>query len=176
LKVETTKTIENLDGQVQEEEKLRQHARSILSVIQRTKVQLIELRPTINNEANQKLQKINDDLTTNFQLFEQSLNNYKHIYGNISDDLDKMITRVTEDMTELRSRLDEKQIEIQVYNTTRDEYENIIENITKIIQTIEIKSQQTHGSDLQQNLNLLKDLTNELQTHRSLIDRFNNKN
>ncbi|CAF3855305.1 unnamed protein product, partial [Adineta steineri] len=172
LKVETTKTIENLDGQVQEEEKLRQHARSILSIIQRTKVQLIELRPTINNEANQKLQKINDDLTTNFQLFEQSLNNYKHTHGNISDDLDKMITRVTEDMTELRSRLDEKQIEIQVYNTTRDEYENIIENITKIIQTIETKSQQTHGSDLQQNLNLLKDLTNELQTHRSLIDRL----
>lgn len=55
LKNETTKTIENLDVQIQEEDKLRQHARSMLSVIQRTKIQLIELHPTVNDEANQKL-------------------------------------------------------------------------------------------------------------------------
>ncbi|CAF4949255.1 unnamed protein product, partial [Rotaria sp. Silwood1] len=30
--------------------------------------------------------KIDDDLTTNYELFEQSLNNYKRVYGNISDD------------------------------------------------------------------------------------------
>ncbi|CAF4281670.1 unnamed protein product, partial [Rotaria sordida] len=75
----------------QEQEKLRQNACTILSIIQRTKVQLIELRPTINDETDQKLKKIDDDLTTNYELFEQSLNNYKRVYGNISDDLDKMI-------------------------------------------------------------------------------------
>jgi hypothetical protein len=55
LKNETTKIVENLDQQVQEQEKLRQNARIMLSTIQRTKVQLIELRPTINDEADQKL-------------------------------------------------------------------------------------------------------------------------
>ncbi len=55
LKSETTKIVENLDQQVQEQEKLRQNARIMLSTIQRTKVQLIELRPTINDEADQKL-------------------------------------------------------------------------------------------------------------------------
>lgn len=56
MKNQTSKTVENLDQQVQEQEKLRQNARTILSIIQRTKVQLIELRPTMNNEADQKLQ------------------------------------------------------------------------------------------------------------------------
>jgi len=55
LKNQTSKTVENLDQQVQEQEKLRQNARTILSIIQRTKVQLIELRPTMNTEADQKL-------------------------------------------------------------------------------------------------------------------------
>jgi len=56
LKTQTIRTIENLDQQIQEQEKLRQNARSILAIIQRTKVQLIELRPTMNDEAKQKLQ------------------------------------------------------------------------------------------------------------------------
>lgn len=55
LKNETIKTVEGLDQQIQEQEKLRQNARIILSIIQRTKVQLIELRPTMNDEADQKL-------------------------------------------------------------------------------------------------------------------------
>jgi hypothetical protein len=55
LKNEATKTIQSLDEEVQEQEKLRQNARAILSIIQRTKVQLIELRPTMNDEADQKL-------------------------------------------------------------------------------------------------------------------------
>jgi len=55
LKNETTKTVQNLDQQVHEEEKLRQNARIILSIIQRSKVQLIELRPTVNNQADQTL-------------------------------------------------------------------------------------------------------------------------
>lgn len=56
LKNETTTAIQNLDVQIQEEDKLRQHARSVLSIIQHTKVQLIELRPTANHEADDKLQ------------------------------------------------------------------------------------------------------------------------
>ena len=55
MKNETIKTVEVLDQQIQEQEKLRQNARIILSIIQRTKVQLIELRPTMNDEADQKL-------------------------------------------------------------------------------------------------------------------------
>lgn len=97
-----------------------------------------------------------DDLTTNFQIFEQTLDDYRHNYGNISDDLDKMIIRVFEDMTEVRSRLDEKQLELETYTTTRNEYDTIVEDITKIIQSIETKAKQTHQNDLRQNLNLLK--------------------
>ncbi|CAF4391158.1 unnamed protein product, partial [Rotaria sordida] len=82
--------------------------------------------------------KIDDDLTTNYELFEQSLNNYKRVYGNISDDLDKMITQ------------------LNAYNTIRDEYENLMENTLKIIQIIETKTQQSYGIDLRQNLDLLK--------------------
>lgn len=55
LRNETIKRVENLDQEVEEQEKLRQNARTILSIIQRTKVQLIELRPTMNDEADQKL-------------------------------------------------------------------------------------------------------------------------
>jgi hypothetical protein len=55
LKNETTRTVENLDHQLQEQEKLRQNARTMLSILQRTKVQLIELRPTVTGESDQKL-------------------------------------------------------------------------------------------------------------------------
>ncbi|CAF3934598.1 unnamed protein product, partial [Rotaria sordida] len=78
LKNETIKIIENLDNQLQEQEKLRQNARTMLSIIQRIKVQLIELHPTMSNEANQKLEKIDEDLRKNFHLFEQSLDDYKN--------------------------------------------------------------------------------------------------
>ena len=56
LKTETSRTIAHLDEQMQEQEKLRQHARTILSNIQRIKVQLIELRPTMSDDASQTLQ------------------------------------------------------------------------------------------------------------------------
>jgi molybdopterin-guanine dinucleotide biosynthesis protein len=55
LKNESVKTVEGLDHQVQEQEKLRQNARNMLSIIQRTKVQLIELRPTLSGEGDHKL-------------------------------------------------------------------------------------------------------------------------
>ncbi|CAM4803210.1 unnamed protein product [Rotaria magnacalcarata] len=172
LKDETTKTIQTLDQQVEEQEKLRQNARAMLSIIQRTKVQLIELRPSINDEADQKLKKIDDDLSINFALFDQSLTDYKRLFGNPTDDLDKMVTRVLEDMTEIKIRFDEKESELNAYNVIRDEYENMMETILRIIQIIETKTQQSHGIDLRQNLDLLKDLTNEMQTHRPLIDRL----
>lgn len=91
-------------------------------------------------------------------------------------------------MTETRTRLDEKHAELETYNVTREEYDTTVEDINKIIQTIENKSKQTQGNDLRQTLNLLKvnfkdenplyspcllqDLTNEIQIHRSLIDRL----
>lgn len=55
LKTETVKSVESLDHQVQEQDKLRQNARTMLSILQRTKVQLVELRPTINGESDHKL-------------------------------------------------------------------------------------------------------------------------
>ncbi|CAF4487048.1 unnamed protein product [Rotaria socialis] len=172
LKDETTKTVQTLDQQAEEQEKLRQNARAMLSIIQRTKVQLIELRPSINDEADQKLKKIDDDLSINFALFDQSLTDYKRLFGSPTDDLDKMVTRVLEDMTEIKIRFDEKESELNAYNVIRDEYENMMETILRILQIIETKTQQSHGSDLRHNLDLLKDLTNEMQTHRALIDRL----
>jgi hypothetical protein len=67
-----------------------------------------------------------------------------------------MITRVVEDMTEVRARFAEKEAELNAYNIIRDEYENIIENILKITQFIETKTHQSHGIDLRENLDLLK--------------------
>ncbi len=55
LKNETARTVETIDQQIQEQEKLRQNARTMLSILQRTKVQLIELRPTMSGEGDQKL-------------------------------------------------------------------------------------------------------------------------
>jgi hypothetical protein len=61
-----------------------------------------------------------------------------------------------EDMNEVRARFTEKESELNAYNIVRDEYENIIENILKITQIIETKTQQSHGIDFRQNLDLLK--------------------
>jgi len=47
--------VENLDHQTQEQEKLRQNARTMLSILQRAKVQLMEIHPTLTGEADQKL-------------------------------------------------------------------------------------------------------------------------
>ncbi len=55
LKNEATKTVENLDHQTQEQEKLRQNARTMLSILQRAKVQLMEIHPTLTGEADQRL-------------------------------------------------------------------------------------------------------------------------
>lgn len=67
-----------------------------------------------------------------------------------------MITRVVEDIADVRARFNEKESELTAYNVIRDEYENILNNISKIIQLIEAKTQQSHGIDLRQNLDLLK--------------------
>ena len=55
MTIQTTKTVEHLDQQVEEQEKLRQNARSISTIIQRIKVQLIAIHPTLTNEGDQKL-------------------------------------------------------------------------------------------------------------------------
>ncbi len=68
LKNETTKSVENFDQQIQEQEKLRQNIRTMLSILQRMKVQLIELRPTINRDGDQKL-KVR--LPRSFFVFDQ---------------------------------------------------------------------------------------------------------
>jgi len=83
-----------------------------------------------------------------------------------------MITRVIEDLEEVKARFNEKAAELNAYYIVRDEYENIFNTISKIIQLIETKTQQAHGIDLRQNLDLFKDLTNEMQTHRPLLDRL----
>jgi hypothetical protein len=67
-----------------------------------------------------------------------------------------MITRVIEDTADVKARFNEKQSELNAYNIIRDEYENIFNIISKIIQLIETKTQQSHGIDLRQNLDLLK--------------------
>jgi hypothetical protein len=67
-----------------------------------------------------------------------------------------MITRVVEDMAEVKARFNEKESELNAYNIVRDEYEHIFNNISKIIQLIETTTQQSHGIDLRQNLDLLK--------------------
>lgn len=55
LRSETTRVMAHLEEQIQEQEKLTQHARTILSFIQRIKVQLIEVRPTITDDASRIL-------------------------------------------------------------------------------------------------------------------------
>ncbi|CAF3725966.1 unnamed protein product [Adineta steineri] len=162
LKNETTRTIENLDHQVQEQEKLRQNTRTISAVLQRTKLQLIEIHPTLNGEADQKRKKLNEDLIHNFDVFQQSVNDYKHAFRNLSDDLDKMISRVYEDMEDMKVRLNEKLSELNDFNILRNDYETCIDNISKNIQTVETKIRQSHTQDL----------TIEMQTHHAKIDRL----
>lgn len=67
-----------------------------------------------------------------------------------------MISRVVEDMADVRARFNEKESELNAYNVIRDEYENMLNNISKIIQLIEMRIQQSHGIDLRENLDLFK--------------------
>jgi hypothetical protein len=67
-----------------------------------------------------------------------------------------MITRVMEDFSEVKARFNEKAAELNAYYVVRDEYENILNTISKIIQLIETKTQQSQGIDLRQNLDLFK--------------------
>ena len=71
-----------------------------------------------------------------------------------------MISRVVEDMADVRARFNEKESELNAYNIIRDEYENMLNNIAKIILLIETKIQQSHGIDLRENLDLLKVIQN----------------
>ncbi|UJR08743.1 hypothetical protein I4U23_013000 [Adineta vaga] len=168
LKSETSRTIEHLDQQVQEQEKLRQNARSMSSILQRVKVQLIEIHPTLTNDADQNLKKIDTELVHNFDLFEQAIDDYKNEFGNFSDDLDKMISRVFEDMEDMKGRLNDKSAELHDFQSLRDDYEKSMDNIAKNIQNIETKIRQ---SNTKLSTSLLKDLTAEMHSQRTLIDR-----
>ena len=161
---------------MQEQDLLRQHARSVLSIIQRNKVQLIELRPTLSDEANQTLRvrcsptstmkrffllfcfskKIDEELRIQTEIFDQALENYRRDHGNFSDDLEKIIGRIQEDVADVRVRLEEKQSEIYAYNIVRDEYDNLSENLLTTIQIIEGKIEQSQDTDIRLNLDLFK--------------------
>ncbi|CAF1053347.1 unnamed protein product [Adineta ricciae] len=165
LKIETTKTVEHLDQQVQEQEKLRQNARSISAIIQRIKVQLIEIHPTLTNEADQKLKKIDEELVHHFDLFEQGIVDYKNEFGNLSDDLDKTISRVYEDMEDMKVRMNDKYAELHDFNNIRNDYEKTMDTISKNIDT------KTRQANAKLNANLLKELTSEMHSQRTLVDR-----
>jgi hypothetical protein len=64
-----------------------------------------------------------------------------------------MISRIYEDMEEMKTRLNEKSSELNDYNVLRDEYESCLDNLSKIIQVIETKTRQTN---VKLNLDLLK--------------------
>jgi hypothetical protein len=64
-----------------------------------------------------------------------------------------MIIRVYEDMEDIKTRLNEKSTELNDCSVLRNEYENCIENLSKIIQVIETKSRQANAK---LNLDLLK--------------------
>jgi hypothetical protein len=81
---------------------------------------------------------------------------YKNEYGNLSDDLDKTITGAFEGLEDMKVRLIEKASELNDYNILRDEYENCIDNISKMTQLFETKTRQSRGTDSKLNLDLLK--------------------
>mgnify|MGYP001203940249 FL=1 len=59
-------------------------------------------------------------------------------------------------MADVKARFNEKETEINAYDILRDEYENTLTNLSKIIHLIETKTQQSQGIDFRQNLDLLK--------------------
>ena len=115
---------------------------------------------------------MDDDWKSNAELFEQAVENHRRDYGNISEDLDKMISRIFDDTNEIRGRIDEKEAELHAYNVVRDEYQTNMDNFLQAIQMIERKTDQSRGVDFRQNLDLFKELSEEMQIHRSSLDRL----
>jgi ppGpp synthetase/RelA/SpoT-type nucleotidyltranferase len=64
-----------------------------------------------------------------------------------------MISRVYEDMEDIKSRLNEKLSELNEYNVLKDEYESLVENLSKLLQIVETKIRQRNAK---LNLDLLK--------------------
>jgi hypothetical protein len=64
-----------------------------------------------------------------------------------------MISRVYEDMEDMKGRFNEKSSEFNDYNVLKNEYDNSLENLSRIIQIIETKTRQTNAK---LNLDLLK--------------------
>ena len=124
-----------------------------------------------------------------FDLFEQFTDAYRRDYGDISDDLEKIIDRIIDDMAEVQARLKDKEIELTVHLTLRQEYEQITEDITQRIDSIETRMQSFHETDFRQHLDAFKvgtetgtsvfpsfcfakDLSTEIHVHRSSIERL----
>lgn len=118
------------------------------------------------------MKAIHDEWKTNSELFEQAVENYRRDFGNISEDLDKMISRIVEDSTEIGGRLDEKEAELHAYNIIRDEYQLNMDNFLQAIKMIEHKADESRGVDFRQNLDMFKELAEEMQIHRSSLDRL----
>jgi DNA repair ATPase RecN len=91
-----------------------------------------------------------------FELFEQSMDAYRRDYGDISDDLEKIIDRIIDDMAEVQARLKDKEIELTVYLTLCQEYEQLTEDVTQRIDSIETRMQSLHDTDFRQHLDAFK--------------------
>ncbi|CAF4683847.1 unnamed protein product, partial [Rotaria magnacalcarata] len=70
----------------------------------------------------------------------------KNAYGNLSDDLEKIVIRVYEEIDDIKLRINEKKTQLNDLNLLRDEYESSIENITKVLLIIEAKAQKTNNA------------------------------
>lgn len=64
-----------------------------------------------------------------------------------------MVSRVYEDMEDIKARFNEKSSELNDYNVLKDEYESSMESLSKMIQAIQTKTRQTNAK---LNLDLLK--------------------
>lgn len=73
------------------------------------------------------------------------MEDYRSEYGNLSDDLDKLISRTHEEMEEVRVRLNEKSTELKDFHALRQEYEKLMDNIAKAIQNIETRIRQANN-------------------------------
>lgn len=63
-------------------------------------------------------------------------------YGTFSDDLDQLISRVDDEMEDIRIRLKDKASELTAYHALRHEYETTMDNLSKIIQQFQNQPRQ----------------------------------
>lgn len=81
---------------------------------------------------------------THFYLFEQSLDDYKKKYGSFSDDFDQLISRVDDEMDEIKIPTKEKATELNHYHVLGNEYETSMKNLSKIFQHLQSRTRQSN--------------------------------